>query len=289
MLKQKTRKPKFGLRVLKQEIMKYLTCLLLLLFFSIQLYSQKITIKDASTQENIDYAVIKDLKTKKRILTDSIGDINLSKDAPIVISCLGFLDKTIQHPFQKDVIYLRPKTQTLQQVTLTDKPKINQEYGFHNAKKRSFQISNVEKKFYPSVYIDNPEINNEGKIYKIFLKLKSKKNAQVRLHLYSFDRENGKIQKEILNKNSILKIDNTRKTREIDISDLNLSFPKNGLLIAIELLENTDSIEIAIGDSDKNVGQTFYVNPTNLDQPISIPMGNNKLSYMFGLSVLRTK
>lgn len=289
MLKQKTRKPKFGLRILKQEIMKYLTCLLLLLFFSIQLYSQKVTIKDASTQENIAYAVIKDLKTKKRILTDSIGDINLSKDAPIVISCLGFHDKTIQHPFQKDVIYLRPKTQTLQQVTLTDKPKVNQEYGFHNAKKRSFQISNVEKKFYPSVYIDNPEINNEGKIYKIFLKLKSKKNAQVRLHLYSFDRENGKIQKEILNKNIILKIDNTRKTREIDISDLNLSFPKNGLLIAIELLENTDSIEIAIGDSDKNVGQTFYVNPTNLDQPISISMGNNKLSYMFGLSVLRTK
>lgn len=268
--------------------MKYLTPVLLLLF-SIQLYSQKITIKDNSTQEKIAYAIIKDLKTKKRILTDSLGEINLSKDAPIVISCLGFYDRTIQRPFKEDVIYLKPKMQTLQQVTLTDNPKIIQEYGFHKAKKRSFRISNAEKEFYPSVYIRNSEPNKLAKLSKIFLKLKSKEEGRVRLHLYSFNYQNKKIEKEILNKNIILKLDNSRKLRKVDISNLNLTLPKNGLLVAIELLENTNSIEIAIGDSEKKEGSTYYVNPANLEKPIPIPMGNNKLSYMFGFSVITAK
>ncbi|WP_121667829.1 hypothetical protein [Mesonia aquimarina] len=251
---------------------------------------QKIVVVNRETHEVVSFPKITYLKNDSIVLGDSSGVFQYKNSMRVEVSCIGYEPFKIERNLDKDTISLKKKVTTLEEVIITGKsePKY-EEYGFHNWRKKTFRISSVEQKFYPGVYIKNPLKESKALIKKVYLKIKSKKKGSyVRLHIYAFNTETQKIERELLQENIILSVKNSNKLKVINIEDYKVEFPKTGVIVAIELIKNTDSINIAFGKSkSENISQTYYVRPKyEKHKPIKIEMGEKgNLNYMFGVLV----
>ena len=96
------------------------------------------------------------------------------------------------------------------------------------------------------LYIDNPR-NEKGKIKRAYIELKKRKNANYiatfNLKFYEYNEKNKKPGKALYNKNILVKPKNKKYRLWIDVSELNIKFPKNGVCLGVEMINTIGIVE----------------------------------------------
>ncbi|WP_047790323.1 carboxypeptidase-like regulatory domain-containing protein [Tenacibaculum mesophilum] len=265
--------------------------LVIFFFTSLYLFSQKkqVTIIDSQTNDHIQYANIEYIKSKIKTFSDSLGYFKLDKNISdkVIINVLGYEPKVLQSEKIKDTIFLKPKTIILDEVSInTNFKKI---YGYHS-KKGKFLGSSV-KRAVVAIYIQNKNKNTEHFISTLHFKIKKrgKHISIVRPHLYTINTKTQLPDKEILDYNILIKEKQKgKKTLSIDISDKNITFPKEGVFIALEWVGNTNDIDFGYNEIKKEL--TVPTLLTSLDfkkriwTPMIIPGNSKSICANFGIT-----
>lgn len=225
----------------------------------------KSVIKNSVTKEPIPYAEIYFHKTNQSQLTDSEGEIYLNKKfkEKITISCLGFKTKTLTADSSRNIIFLYPKKNQLNEVVIKTPKKVI-EYGFHNISTNLFlPTAQVKKAFYPAIYIKNPAPTISSYIKEIKARIKTLDNdekGKIRLHLYQFDSSTKTIGKELLNDNLIFTIGSKNDVKKFNVKAEHIKLPKNGVLVALQLVNGAKTVTIRCGkDKRLKVKQSYTV------------------------------
>lgn len=224
-------------------------------------------------------AVIFDKETKEKISyvniwieNENIGTtsnengaffIDNSKGEILVLSSLGYETMKINLKEVPSKIFLIPKSYELDEVIVSTKKENKEkiigafqdaEIGFYYATEKKPEI---KARLFPfdSSYSKTPYFK------KIKLRTYSNiRNAKFNVRLYSIG-ESGEPKNPIYEKNIIGIVKKGTKNIELDLSDLNITFPKDGIFISYEWLiipENEFKTSIPIKDSNKKIEKTFY-------------------------------
>jgi hypothetical protein len=231
-----------------EKSIKQMKALILFLFISTQLFSQKVIFKgkllDKETKAPVIYANLSFLQSSKGISSNEDGSfsMNLPKkffDYNIHISCLNYKDTVVSAKDLKNkILYLQPKSVLLDEIVLNKKidraillgEVKNRVEGIHTSGLRMLA------KYFPNdkrvdccKYLETIEIH--------FAKRNQhRKKSKFRIRIYSKDDAKGLPKDDLLNVNLPVKIANGQKKVTIDISNYNIEMPKNGVFIAFEKL-----------------------------------------------------
>jgi hypothetical protein len=238
--------------------MKILLIISILNFIHIS--AQQKQILDYDTNESIPFATIQfnndENKTIFSTYSNELGFFNPklnSTYSTINISCMGYEAITINNnEFNKDIYYLKKNVIELKEVIVSSKDKIK--VGYLNNKKTSDKVG-VSIGLEVAVYISN-DFEYETKINSILFNIR-KTNSRVayRVHLYKPSSDKTYPSIELLNKNNINYIEpNTKGIIEVNLSDYDIIFPKEGIFVGIEGLEGN------------NLDETFSRNKNNILQ-----------------------
>jgi len=140
------------------------------------------------------------------------------------------------------------------------------------------------------MYIPNTDVNSQEHITTLHYRIKKygNKTSIVRPHLYSVDKNNGNPNKELLNNNIIVSVKDKNNILSIDISKMNIIFPKDGIFVALEWVGNTS--DIGFGYSKLNDNGISYALLTSLEfkkqmwVPLT-PKKEDKTIAHFGITV----
>lgn len=224
---------------------------LCLLFVCISVKSQTFLLKgklvDAVSYKPISYANISFLKGNKGVSTEENGmfSIEITKEnlkEKVHISCLNYKDTiVVAKDLQNTSFTLRPKTFELNEVIITKKvdKKLNVDKYKRKHIKSSFgglqKSPWIVTKFfkYKSRYEKTPYLKE---IIVYFNSLLGRRKSKFRVRLFKLDTVLNKPSVDLVNKEIIAyskKIDGKVK---IDVSHLNIEFPKEGFFVGLERL-----------------------------------------------------
>lgn len=160
------------------------------------------------------------------------------KNKMVIFSAIGYETKKIKARFLTNTLLLKPKVTELQEITVTPK-KQNKELNIGQFKKSDvhFYFACGIKPWIVARYFEFKEDYIQTTyIKKIKILTKSEiKNSKFNIRLYSVD-ENEKPGEYIYDKNILGVALKGKNITEIDISELNIEFPKKGFFVAIEWL-----------------------------------------------------
>jgi hypothetical protein len=228
--------------------------ILLFLFSNQGFYAQDIFIKGLVLSEDsspVQYTTIYDDALQSGTFSDSLGrfSMNISSNATALqVSAIGYKNKTIpidQNDNLSDVqIVLTNDTIQLKEVVISStifKPK---QTALGPRKKISGHIRFCELfnlKSEVGLYIPNPEqIRGELESIEFYVKKEGDEpNRLVRLRIYSVD-ENLYPAQDLLLSNILLQAKNSKKYQsiKIDVEKYKISIPSNGIVIALEVVQN---------------------------------------------------
>ena len=243
---------------LKYRIMtnyKHIVIILLFLFFKPGLFSQDIFIKGVVISEDstpVQYATIYDGSLKSGTFSDSLGRFSINMPGSVKelhISAIGYKNKTIsvdQNDNLSDFnIVLLNDTFYLKEVVISSKIFKHKQIKLGPRKKIKGHISFCSQfKFNREVgiYIPNKEqIHGEIKSVEFFLKKESNDTKRlIRLRVYSVGKGLYPA-KDLLLDNVLLQVKKSKKYQliKIDLEKYNIPIPSNGIVIALELVQNT--------------------------------------------------
>lgn len=228
--------------LLKIIFMKYII-LISLIFLNFS-YSQK-KIIDYETKKEIPYAAISLIKANKIIYgtySEFNGEFTIEKPQlfdSLVIECMGYHRRVIDRNQieYKDTLYLKHKHYLLKEVIVTNKQ--TKELGYLNMPNTSFY--GIGKGLEKIIFIEN----NANKTHTIsaflFQVKKIRKKIGFRIHFYKKSIDSFMPVEEITNQNKIFFLEKGFKGQiEIDLIDLGLEIPSNGIFIGIESLGEFD-------------------------------------------------
>ncbi|HIC32518.1 MAG TPA: hypothetical protein EYO76_11425 [Flavobacteriaceae bacterium] len=137
-------------------------------------------------------------------------------------------------------ISLSQKTTQLDEVVLNlKKKKYNKKHTIGEDKESNAAVSSLIG-YETCVLIENP-FNKDGKLDEIYIKLRKRKNTQfiasLNIKFYSFDKINQKPGYELYTKNLIVKPKNRNYTLNIDVKDIDIYLPKEGMCIGVEFID----------------------------------------------------
>lgn len=262
-----------------------------LFLFSISfLYSQerKIIVIDSLNKTPVSFVKFTNTDDNSILMTDFYGKINISNNNnKFQVECNGYDSKVVLFKTIIDTLFLN-KTVTVIEEVLVVNGKLNKiELGNHLDKIKTSKIEfETKKNNIYSVFIENKQ-NKYSTIKSINLKLKKKtKNSRVfiRPYIYSVDANNNPVE-NILNKNIVYELKGNEKLISIDISDLYLELPENGVFVGIELINDTKSANITLCTSKKSNSFVIFKSKNKL---IKIPanMGDKeKINWSFGITI----
>jgi len=230
--------------------MKKTIIILLTSLFFVNINAQKkieSKIKDSITQKSIPYVNIAYLNLNIGTMSDEKGYFNLKKIDTlkyIQISSLGYESKIVNIKRIDSIIFLKPKIESLNEVVVYSK---NIDYN-KNIKLGLNQSFNKIKTSLPfgyefSAFIEN-KYKKRGVIKEVFLNLNKSNEydfiATYNIKFYRYDsirKEPGELLSE---KNIFVKPKNKTYILKINVENLNISLPKNGICVGVELvnLEN---------------------------------------------------
>lgn len=231
--------------------MKLLIKILFLLIVQ-STYSQTLEGKviDSVTNQPIEYANIALMTKNKGVYANINGNYNfdISKHLydTLKVSSIGYnskfiiLDKFENKKNIKLDISLSQKITQLDEVVLNlKKKKYNKKYTIGEDKESNAAVSSLIG-YETCVLIENP-FSKEGKLDEIYIKLRKRKNSQfiasLNIKFYSFDKINQKPGYELYTKNLIVKPKNRNYTLNINVKDMDIYLPKEGMCIGVEFID----------------------------------------------------
>lgn len=244
----------------------------IVLFFSVICNAQNLCVKNKLTNESIPFASLTFLKNSKTVhfnYTNNKGCLSIKNEIlfdSLKVSCVGFKEMWIKEVIDNNLIFLEEKIEILKEIELSENIKesiIIGDLTKNNIKKR--QLAFLEKvawaKYFPNQNSKNYTIKSillnlfEVK-YRTAIGLKFYKKKVYETYKINYKDNNKKVLtstiipgEEITTKNSFFYIEkNTKGIFEIDLSDLDLEIPEDGVFVSIYLLdyydENGNEIEI---------------------------------------------
>lgn len=243
----------------------------------------KAVIFDNETKEKISYVNIWIGNENIGTTSNENGEffIENSKGEILVLSSLGYETMKINLKEVPSEIFLIPKSYELDEVIVSTKKESKEktigafqdsEIGYYYATKKNPEIK-ARLFDYDASYSETPFLKS------IKFRINSDiKNAKFNIRFYSIG-DNGQPDKPIYEKNIIGISKKGTKNLEIDLSDLNIYFPKDGLFISYEWLiieENEFNISVPIQDSNKRIEKTLYEPKVGL-----LPVSKNTNSWLY--------
>ena len=228
---------------------------LLFIISTSSLNSQTINgiIKDSLTGERIAYANIV-LKNGKGTYSSELGIFELEiknfDTDTLKVSHLGHESKILPLIKLKNStefeVLLKPKTEKLDQVLISSN-KIKYTDKLLLGDKREGNIGVTSLIGYESaIFIDNPK-NTRGKLKRIYIDLKKRKNAEyiatLNIKFYELDSINNKPGNLLYNENLYIKPKNKKYRLWIDVKDFEINFPKNGIFIGVEMVNTYGKVK----------------------------------------------
>lgn len=211
---------------------------------------------DAISKEPLIYANIA-LNTKdKGVVSNEYGffifpEIEKYKKDSLIISYLGYQTKIIAIEesliSKSNIILLKPETNSLDEVILEVKKARYTREDKVRIKHKGLFSSSVPFGYENVTFIEN-EKRKEGKVEKIILSFKEKKEYSIKTYKAIFRVKLFKKQdslfvpgKLLCSENIIVKPENKTYKVVIDVTSFNVKFPKDGIIVGLETI-NPESI-----------------------------------------------
>lgn len=210
------------------------------------LYSQRVVFEgkllDAKTKEPIVYANISFLNSEKGISTTDAGIFRMFLEKrylnqKIHISCLNYKDTVVlAKELDKQVFYLRPRTEVLDEILLSRKLEKTIELdpvkgGIISMHSRGLRMV---AKYFPNTkknscctYLTRVTIEFPRRINH---------QAKFRFRVFDVDPNTGKPNNDMLRKNIPVTIKAHQKQVTLDLTDQNIKMPNKGFFVAFEKL-----------------------------------------------------
>ncbi len=221
---------------------------------------------DSITKESIPYINIWVEGQDKGTSADENGNFTLEvidDSNVLVFSAVGYKTKRIGLDSIGDVVELVSDVIQLSEVVIN--PKKYKEFVIGSLKKSNIKsyFEGVQNPMMPATYFDyKEEYADTPYLCKIrFVTSSSIPDTKFNIRLYSSDKE-GAPHKVIFNKNIIGIAEKGKNITEIDVSGMNIRFPKEGLFIAFEFLiipSNIDVITYTKSGSDDVYSYNRYL------------------------------
>lgn len=200
----------------------------------------KSVVIDSKTKEKIPFVNIWIENKGIGTTSNEKGEFVLTtnKTQNIIFSAIGYETLNIKSTSIKNIVKLKPKVTVISEITVTSK-KITKERTIGKFKKSEINssFSCGKKPFimarffeYKSDYDKTPYL----KTLKLLTKTKNQK-SKFNIRFYTINKE-GKPGDYIYNKNITVVTKKGKKIVEINLSNLNIIFPKQGLFVAVEWL-----------------------------------------------------
>ncbi len=250
-----------------------LTILIILQFFILDMFSQKIIVLDKNSNKPIQYATISYYKNQQLIFSsysDELGSIILDsqiQNSTFTFSCTGY--QLIEYKIIKEVdtIFLEQHVEMLPEIFIG---KTNfTTVGCVKCKKKI--TLSAFSGFEMCTYIENNTgINKNIKSVLLKAKIGRSLKSAVRLHFYKIEKNKKMPGSEIIT-NNIVRFFNSKTNDiiKIDVSEENLVLPADGYFIGIEWIEivsqqnkmskSTKGVQIEMND-DFNELNTYLRN-----------------------------
>jgi hypothetical protein len=235
---------------------KLKTTLFLFFLISINFLSSQIIngiVKDSISEKNIAFANIV-LKKGKGTYSNESGifelDIKNFNSDTLKISNIGYESKLIPVIHFKNKInfeiLLKPKTESLDEVLIsTKKIKYTNKELLGDKKEGNIGVTSLIG-YETAIFIDNPK-NVKGKLKSVYIDLKKRKNADYiatfNIKFYDIDSTNSKPNNLLYEKNLYVKPKNKKYRLWVNVKDFNITFPKDGIYIGIEMVNTFGKVE----------------------------------------------
>lgn len=232
---------------------------LLFLLFSLPniFYSQTISgnVKDSLSQNSIPFANIV-LMSGTGIYSDNYGkfeiDIKNSIYDTLQISAIGYIPKKIalsKFKSKKNIqinIFLEPYIEELNEVVINSKKnKYTKKLTLGEDRNGNIGVTSLIG-YETCVFFENP-LNKDGKIKRVFIDLKKRKDADyvatLNIKFYMYDKKNNAPGKELYNKNIYINPKNKKYRLWIDVEDYNIHFPESGICLGVEMVNTIGKVK----------------------------------------------
>ena len=261
--------------------------LLLVLTLTFTSYSQsRGVIKDSVTKEPIPFANIWVENELTGATSDEHGEYefkNTVTGKTLVISSIGYEEKTITQQPGEALILLTPQATQLQEILVTGKRKASTTTigSFKISKVRHFygcdELPYMIAKYFPfddrhtsTPFLSKLEIVTTSPI----------ENAQFNLRFYTLD-EHGLPGQAVYNKEMIITVKKGRTVTIVDLDDKSIRMPSNGVLIAAEFLilkQNKFAFSYTLPDQTKSERKGYAPSIGTIPKE----MGENTWRYIKG-------
>lgn len=230
----------------------------IVLLITINLAAQtKGIVKDSLTGSPISYVSVWVENENIGTTSEENGEFSINvndKNKNLIFSVLGYQRKVLKVS-ESGVVLMAPASLELNEVFIINKKESRQlEIGKIKKLAEAFDKGpRLDAKFFPY-----SEAYKKTKwIQKVTILTDSKiDNSTIKLHLYEVG-ENGYPGKELLAKDFIITIERGIHENKIDLSDLNLEMPQNGIFVAFErLIIEKNKLEKKITDYNSNTTKT---------------------------------
>ena len=245
------------------------------------------------TKENIPFVNIWVKNENIGTTSDDEGRYNLKIDTSkvIVFSAVGFETKTVSSDSIIDYLELKPSITVLKEIVV--RPAANNEKLLVGQFKKSdikryfacrsnpwivARYFEFEEEFYKTPFLDNIRVTTRSDI----------KGAKFNIRLYSVD-EAGKPDQYLCEVNLFGTTKKGKKINEIDLSDLNIEFPINGLFVAFEwLIINSNEYRYKANYIVEGTQKTKEVEVLKYTPSVGIlPADKHRVGYAFTQGVWR--
>lgn len=203
---------------------------------------------DASNKLPLAYTNIVLLNGKGVYANDhGLFEIDISNHIhdTLQVSTIGYTTKMIAlHPYKDNAIVdltllLEPKIEELDEVFIsTAKVKYKRKETLGEKRNGNIGMSSLIGSE-TCIFIDNPE-HNVGKLKRVYIDLKKHKNAELtatfNLKFYAYDAASDTPGEALYSKNILVTPKNKKYTLWIDVEDLDIKLPKDGICVGVELI-----------------------------------------------------
>jgi hypothetical protein len=245
--------------------MKRLLAIIFLITSNLTFSQTKGVIYNSETKEKVPYVNIWVENENIGTTSNENGEftLDISRGDFLILSSLGYENKRIEISKISNTISLNPKITELREVIINSTKqrkelvigKFNDsDVGYYYG---SFDKPEIKARFFPfdSIYSKAPYLKKLK--FNIYSDIQ---NAKFNVRLYSVG-ENGEPKNPLYEKNIIGTVKKGTKNIEIDISNLDITFPESGLFVSYEWLiikENEFKASFQIKDSKKREEKIMY-------------------------------